>query len=406
MLFSDFPLDRRLLGNLETIRFTEATPIQRSAIPPALDGRDILGSAETGTGKTAAYVLPILQRLLATPWRSGPRALVLVPTRELALQVLEHSEALRGALRIRTEAVYGGVGLGRGRAELRRGVDILVATPGRLLDHLARGDVSFRNLEILVVDEADRMLDIGFLPDLRRIVRALPQERQTLLFSATLDPVAGLAREITRLPVRIEVATATTPAMIDQALLPVAEHGKFDLLRHLLRDSALESVLVFARTKHRADRVARRLRDTEVRVGVIHGDRSQSQRFAALESFRSGRTRVLVATDVAARGIDVTGVSHVVNYDVPRQPEDYVHRIGRTGRARTAGEALTLVTPGDEPMVRQIERTLERTLPRRRVEGFAAPAAPAVAARPGARGNAPWRAPGRRFGSRRRSSWR
>jgi ATP-dependent RNA helicase RhlE len=372
MSFSSFDLDPRLNQGVRALGFTQPTPIQDATIPAALTGQDILGSAETGTGKTAAYLLPIFQRFLAAPARThSVRALVLVPTRELALQVAEHAEHLSAHTGLRCIAVFGGMSLVNQEKALRRGVDIVIATPGRLLDHAARKNITFNAVEVLVLDEADRMLDIGFLPDLRRIVHLLPRERQTMLFSATLIPsILTLAAEVTRNAVRIQKESAPAPDAIAQTLFPVPEHLKAQLLQRLLREEEMDSVLVFARTKHRADRVVKQLQRINIRADVIHGDRSQNQRIAALEAFRRGKARVLVATDIAARGIDVEGISHVVNYDVPMQPEDYVHRIGRTGRAQAAGKAYTLVTPTDEAMVRRIEVVLKQKIERRRMDGI------------------------------------
>jgi ATP-dependent RNA helicase RhlE len=335
-------------------------------------GQDILGSAETGTGKTAAYLLPLLQNLLAAPSpMHTPRALILVPTRELALQVSEQAAFFSAHINLRVSAIYGGVAMGHQTNALQRGVDIVIATPGRLLDHLARKNLTLASLRILVLDEADRMLDIGFLPDIRRIIAHLPRERQTLLFSATLGPaIAQLAAQITRQAARIQVEKNTTPPAIIQTLFPVPEHLKAQVLETLLREEAMDSVLIFARTKHRADHVAQRLQRANITASVIHGDRSQGQRLTALENFRRGKSRVLVATDIAARGIDVEGISHVVNYDVPLQPADYVHRIGRTGRAQSAGRAYTLVAPTDEDRIRQIETILRQKIQRRRLNGI------------------------------------
>jgi ATP-dependent RNA helicase RhlE len=369
MSFNSFNLDPRLLKNVQAMDFEEPTPIQSATIPPALEGRDILGSAETGTGKTAAFLLPLLQKLSNTLRTREPRALVLLPTRELALQVAEQAQQLSRTTGLRIATVYGGVGYGPQEQALRKGVDIVIATPGRLLDHMEKRNVNFQSLQVLVLDEADRMLDIGFLPDIRRIIRQVPAERQTFLFSATLQPILALAREVTRDAVRVEVEKTVTPDTITHALYPVPEHMKFQLLKQLLEDDQMDSVLIFARTKHRADRVARDLQRAKVPAAVIHGNRSQSQRIAALDAFKRGRTRVLVATDIAARGIDVEGISHVVNYDMPMQAEDYVHRIGRTGRAQAIGEAYTLVTPADERMVNRIEYVLKQKLERRKVEG-------------------------------------
>jgi len=371
MSFNQFNLDPRLLKSVQAMDFEEPTPIQSATIPPALAGRDILGSAETGTGKTAAFLLPLLQKLINTPRTREPRALVVVPTRELALQVAEHAEQLSRNTNLRVATVYGGVGYGPQEQALRKGVDVVIATPGRLLDHLEKRNVNFMSLQVLVLDEADRMLDIGFLPDIRRIMRQVPKERQTFLFSATLQPIVALAREVTRGDaVRVEVEKTATPDTISHALYPVPEHLKFQLLKRLLEDDQMDTVLIFARTKHRADRIVRDLQRAKIQATVIHGNRSQSQREAALEAFKRGRTRVLVATDIAARGIDVEGISHVVNYDVPMQAEDYVHRIGRTGRAHAIGEAYTLVTPADERMVNRIEYVLQQKLERRKVDGI------------------------------------
>lgn len=370
MQFSDFNLDPRLRRNLQAMGFEGPTPIQETTILPALAGHDILGSAETGTGKTAAFLLPILQKISAEPGAGRPRALILVPTRELALQVADHAEKLSRGLPIRIATIYGGVGSKPQEQALKQGVDIVIATPGRLLDHIGRHNITFTALQVFVLDEADRMLDIGFLPDIRRIARLLPTDRQTMLFSATLEPIVALSREMTRQPVRVEVEKAITPEAITQVLYPVPEHLKFTLLQQLLKDELLDSVLLFTRTKHRADRVARDLKRAAISAAVIHGNRSQSQRVAALEEFRHGRTRVLVATDIAARGIDVEGISHVVNYDVPSQPEDYIHRIGRTGRAQAVGQACTFVTPEDGPMVHRIEYILKQKITRLKVDGL------------------------------------
>ncbi|HEY85177.1 MAG TPA: DEAD/DEAH box helicase [Chloroflexi bacterium] len=371
MQFKDFDLDARLQRNLQAMNFETPTPIQSAAIPHALAGRDILGSAETGTGKTAAFLLPLLQKLIDDPQRAHrPRALILLPTRELALQVAEQAGQLSRNLPTRVSTVYGGVPVKPQETALGRGVDVVIATPGRLLDHLGRGNLDFNALQVFILDEADRMMDIGFLPDIRRIERLLPQDRQTMLFSATLQPIVALSREMTRNPVRVEAEQTLTPNAITQALYPVPEHLKFQLLERLLQDENMESVLLFTRTKRRADRIARKLQRARISATVIHGDRSQGQRVAALEAFRRGKMRVLVATDVAARGIDVEGISHVVNYDMPQQPDDYVHRIGRTGRAHAVGQAYTMVTADDLRMVHRIEYILKEELPRHTVEGL------------------------------------
>lgn len=370
MKFNDFDLDPRLQQNLQAIGYEQPTPIQSATIPQALEGHDILGSAETGTGKTAAFLLPLLQRLIPLPRKRQPRALVVVPTRELALQVADHARKLHHGLPLRIATVYGGVALKPQVQTLERGADIVIATPGRLLDHIARRNIILTSVEVLVLDEADRMLDVGFLPDIRRIARMLPHERQTMLFSATLQPILALAREVTHDAVRVEVEKTVTPDAITQVMYPVPEHLKFELLKHLLQDASMDSVLVFVRTKHRANRTVKKLQRANVSAATIHGNRSQNQRIAALEAFRAGRTRVLVATDIAARGIDVKGISHVVNYDVPMQPKDYVHRIGRTGRAQAVGQAYTMVTPLDVQMVHRIEGILQQRIERRSVPGM------------------------------------
>jgi ATP-dependent RNA helicase RhlE len=375
MSFAQFPLDPRLQQGVREMDFTTPTPIQVAAIPPALQGRDILGSAETGTGKTAAFLLPTMHKLLTAPTqknqqRTGPRVLVLVPTRELALQVADHAERLGAHTKLRSAAIFGGVSLVNQEKALQRGVDIVIATPGRLLDHVQRRNIAFGSIEVFILDEADRMLDVGFLPDIRKVARLLPRQRQTMLFSATLQPILELANEVTHDPVRVGVEKTAAPAVIDQTLFPVPEDRKIQALQALLRQDGVNSVLVFTRTKHRADKVVKNLQRSGVAAAVIHSNRSQNQRIAALEAFRSGQARVLVATDIAARGIDVEGVSHVVNFDLPSVAEDYVHRIGRTGRAQMAGAAFTLVTPTDEVMVRKIETILKQRIQRERLAGI------------------------------------
>ena len=370
MSFSRFDLDLRLLSGLRALGFENPTPIQSEVIPVALTGNDVMGSAETGTGKTAAFLLPILQRILAKPNQAHAlRALILVPTRELVPQVAEQVKQLSGRADIRVATIYGGVGLADQQTALKRGVDIIIATPGRLVDHIERKNISFATLEVLVLDEADRMLDIGFLPPIRRIAALLPRERQTMLFSATMpQEILSLASEVTRKPVRVQMGKEAPPVAITQMLFPVPEHLKFEVLQALLGEKGMDRVIIFTRTRSRADRLTQRLQRAEIRASVIHGDRSQGQRTAALLAFRNGRSRILVATDIAARGIDVEGVSHVVNYDIPKTPEDYVHRIGRTGRANSYGQAYTLVTPADEMMVRRIESVIKTKIKRRRLD--------------------------------------
>ncbi len=346
------------------------TPIQQKAIPLILRGRDVMGLAQTGTGKTAAFTLPILQRLMGGARRV--RALVLTPTRELCVQVRESCEAYGNHSGLLVAEVYGGVALGPQETRLRNGVDIVVATPGRLLDHMERQNVVFDDLETLVLDEADRMLDMGFAPQINRIVADIPRYRQTLLFSATMPPeVEALARKYLRKPVVVQVgqrsAAATTVA---HAVYPVPRDRKSELLAELLRNETLDSVLVFTRTKHGADRVERHLCRAGIDAVAMHADKSQRERTEALEAFKAGRTRVLVATDIAQRGLDIAGITHVVNYDVPERPEDYVHRIGRTGRAAATGDAFTFMAPDEIAMVRTIERILGEPIPRISVPGY------------------------------------
>src|SRR3990172_5356158 len=386
--FSSLGLDAALVRAVDSLGYEVPTPIQREAIPAILEGRDVIGTAQTGSGKTAAFLLPILQRLQkGAPGRT--RAPVLPPTPELPA----HSEgALPGpakGTRLRAHAVYGGVGMAPQEHALRGGVDVVVATPGRLLDHMGRRNVDFRGLQVLVLDEADRMLDMGFLPDVRRIVNALPRERQTLLFSATMPPeIEVLSRSIMRDPVRISVSPPhRPPPTIRHEVYPVPQHLKTNLLLQLLGREDMLSVLVFVRTKRRADRVARQVEYAGLPVARIHGDRSQSQREFALEGFRSGRHQVLVATDVAARGIDVTGITHVINYDVPMVPTDYVHRVGRTARMEAEGEAIMFVSPGEENDLHGIEKILGKAIPQLTLPDFdyRAPPPPKVRGHEGGR---------------------
>jgi len=362
--FDQLGLDPVLLRAVRALGYEVPTPIQREGIPPILAGRDVIGTAQTGSGKTAAFLLPILQRLHREPG-GRTRVLVLTPTRELAAQIEEALHNLGRGGRVRGKAVYGGVGMEPQTHALRAGVDVVVATPGRLLDHMGRRNVDFRGLRVLVLDEADRMLDMGFLPDVRRIVDALPRDRQTLMFSATMSPdVEELARRLLRDPVRISVSPPhRPPATIRHEAYPVPQHLKTPLLVRLLGREDMMSVLVFVRTKRRADRVARQVGQAGFSVARIHGDRSQSQREAALGGFREGRHQVLIATDVAARGIDVFGITHVINYDVPAVPTDYVHRVGRTARMEAEGEALTLVAPEEEYDFQGVEHALGRSIP-------------------------------------------
>ena len=365
MSFPSFALHPDLLRGIGALGFSEPTPIQRAAIPPALAGRDVLACAMTGSGKTAAFLLPILHRILGQP-RGTTRALIITPTRELAAQIDEHRRELARHTRITGAAVFGGLGMEPQERAFRGAVDILVATPGRLLDHFQYPYAKLDGLEVLVLDEADRMLDMGFLPDIRRILKRLPARRQTLLFSATMPPpIAALAREFLTRPAVIDVERPAAPAVgVTHAVYPVAAELKSALLAALLADDAMKSVLVFTRTKHRANRVADFLARHGIPADRIHGNRSQAQRLQALAAFKAGRFRVLVATDIAARGIDIDELSHVVNFDVPHVPEDYIHRVGRTARAGAVGDAFTLVSPDEAADLTAIDRALDRALPR------------------------------------------
>ena len=380
MSFSSLNLHASLSRALGDLGFDKPTPIQAEAIPAGLAGRDVLASAKTGSGKTAAFLLPILQRLLAEP-RGTTRALVLTPTRELAAQIAEDAHDLARHTRLTVAAVYGGVAMGPQDRAFRDGVDLIVATPGRLLDHLLSRRARLSGLRVLVLDEADRMLDMGFLPDIHRILAELPKKRQTLFFSATMPaPIAKLASDMLNDPAHIQLQSKTAPAEgIAQAVYPVAQDRKAELLAELLEKGEMQDALVFTRTKHRADRLTQYLSERRVRVGRIHGNRSQRQRTEALERFRSGFYRVLVATDIAARGIDVEELGHVVNFDVPAVPEDYVHRVGRTGRAEATGDAFTFVSPQEESDLRRIEHAIGKRLPRVAQPGFDVPAQSAAA---------------------------
>jgi len=369
--FSDFGLHPDLLRGIDNLGFTLPTPIQTDAIPPALEGRDVLACAMTGSGKTAAFILPILHRLIGKP-RGTTRVLVLAPTRELAAQIVEHLEGLARFTDVTGAAVFGGVAMGPQEQAFRKGVDILVATPGRLLDHFQYDYATLDGLEILVLDEADRMLDMGFLPDIRRVLEHLPPAEQTLFFSATLPPpIVSLARELLRDPVSLNVERKPAPAHgITQAVYPVREELKPHLLVELLRRGEIKNVLVFTRTKHRANRLADFLERQGVSCDRIHGNRSQTQRTDALARFKNGGLQVLVATDIAARGIDVEALSHVINFDVPNVPEDYIHRVGRTARAEMVGDAFTFVSEGELGELHAIERAVGQRLPRLTVADF------------------------------------
>ncbi|MBU0516689.1 MAG: DEAD/DEAH box helicase [Proteobacteria bacterium] len=366
--FAQLDLIKPLRRAVADVGYIVPTPIQAEAIPHLLEGRDLLGCAQTGTGKTAAFALPILQRLASNKRPPAPRTarvLVLTPTRELAVQIADSFRAYGRHLELRQTVVFGGVGQAPQVYACRRGVDVLVATPGRLLDLMGQGHLRLDRIEVFVLDEADRMLDMGFLPDIKRVLACLPRQRQTLFFSATMQPkIARLADTILTDPVKVAVTPSATPVeRIGQKVLFVAQGDKRALLGEVLKDARVKRALVFTRTKHGADRLTKQLARLQVRAEAIHGNKSQNARQAALEKFRSGRTRVLVATDIAARGIDVEGITHVINYDLPNEPESYVHRIGRTGRAGAEGEAISFCDAAERAYLRDIERLIRQVVP-------------------------------------------
>jgi ATP-dependent RNA helicase RhlE len=385
--FTRLGLHPDLLKGLKDLGFTRPTAIQADAIPLAMAGGDVLACAMTGSGKTAAFLLPILHRLIDKP-RGTTRALVLTPTRELAAQIVEDLNDLAVHTPLTAAPVFGGVGMGPQEHAFRSGVDVMVGTPGRLLDHFRFPYARLAGLQYLVLDEADRMLDMGFLPDIRRILRHLPPRRQTLFFSATMPPpIAQLSREMLTNPATINLERRSAPAVgITHAVYPVPQHLKAALLRKLLDGQEIHDALVFTRTKHRANKLAKYLGDQGIDVDRIHGNRSQAQRTEALRGFKSGKYRVLVATDIAARGIDVTALGHVVNFDVPVVPDDYIHRVGRTARAEATGSAFTLVSPEEEENLRAIEKAIGGRLPRVTLPDFdyraSAPPPPPATHRP------------------------
>src|SRR6266566_1847917 len=375
MPFRALNLSPQMLQAVRDAGYTEPTPIQVAAIPLILAGHDVIGIAQTGTGKTAAFVLPILMKLAASMHngqRNGPRALVVAPTRELVVQIEENVRAYAKHVPLRMATVFGGVSERPQIDALRSGVDLIVATPGRLIDLMDQRVANLSGVEFLVLDEADRMLDMGFLPPIRRIVKALPQKRQTLMFSASLSrEIEQLTHQFQQSPKIVQIGRRANPAeTVTQFAYEVPPHLKSALLLHLLGDPKFDTVLVFTRTKRGADKIARRLESSGIKTGTIHSNRSQNQRLRALKDFKSGAVRVLVATDIAARGIDVDGISHVVNYDFPMHSEDYVHRIGRTGRAHAVGDAISFVTPEDQTALRSLERFIGRGIVGKRAEGF------------------------------------
>jgi len=370
MAFSKLGLSPTVVDGVKAMGYIDPTPIQLRAIPLVLEGRDVIGSAQTGTGKTAAFALPILSKL--GQHAPGPRALILEPTRELAAQVETAIHDYARFTNLRTTVVYGGVGYGRQTDELRAGTDLVMATPGRLLDHLERGTVRLDKVQFLVLDEADRMLDMGFLPDVRRILDRIPRQRHTALFSATIPPqIETLIKWAMQNPQTIEIGARRTPAeTVKHVIYPVSDSQKSDLLLQLLERVNYNSVLIFCRTKHGADRIAGLLKRANHAVAVLHSNRTQREREQALRGFRDGKFEALVATDIAARGLDIAEVSHVINYDVPQHPEDYIHRIGRTGRAEHSGDAFTIMTAEDSSHVFAIERFISQKIPRVKLENF------------------------------------
>jgi ATP-dependent RNA helicase RhlE len=374
MPFTKMGLSDPLLRGVDASGYTTPTEIQSQAIPAVLSGQDIIGCAQTGTGKTAAFVLPILHRLQDSRSAKKPaiKALILTPTRELAVQIEQSIRTYGRFVTIKTLAIYGGVSIEKQLSTLRHGVDIVVATPGRLMDHMRRHSIDFKSVEVLVLDEADRMFDMGFIRDVRKIIAAIPENRQTLLFSATIPPeVERLAASVQKSPQMIQIGEQRNPIdTITQHVHPVEKQQKIDLLVHMLQNRSMYSVLVFSRTKHGADRINRRLQTAGIVSMAIHSDRSQPQRQRALDGFKKGKYQVLVATDIAARGIDVRGISHVVNFDVPEYAQDYIHRVGRTGRACATGDAITLVSPDEQEQLRRIERFIGCKLNVEEYEGF------------------------------------
>ena len=374
MSFSVLGLDAKILKAVQEAGYTEPTPIQTAAIPPIIAGHDLIGIAQTGTGKTAAFTLPILTKLAAQPagQRRGTKVLVIAPTRELVVQIEENIKAYAKHLPLTVATVFGGVGEQPQIRALRSGTDVVVACPGRLLDLMGQRAADFSQLKFLVLDEADRMLDMGFLPSIRQVVRQLPKQRQTLLFSATLSKeIESLTHEFQHAPKTVQIGRRSNPAeTVTQLVYEVPKHLKTPLLVHLLKEPNMDMVLVFSRMKHAADRLARQLEQAGIKTATLHSNRSQNQRLRALQDFKSGAVRVLVATDIAARGIDVDGISHVVNYDFPMHVEDYVHRIGRTGRANAIGDAISFVTNEDYSELRALERFIGRGIVRKKAEGF------------------------------------
>ncbi len=391
MNFNAFHFHPNVAAGIKAAGFVEPTPIQARAIPSIMKGRDVMGTAQTGTGKTAAFALPLLNRLIGKK-RGRIRALIIAPTRELTEQIHQEICTLGRRSRLRSATVYGGVGFDQQVRNLKGGAEIIVACPGRLLDHMNRGNVDFASVEVLVLDEADQMFDMGFLPDIRKILQQIPRKRQTLLFSATMPAeIKRLAREALHQPFTIQVGNPAPADTVSHAMYPVNQRAKTSLLLKLLRETQITSALVFTRTKHRAKRVGEKLSKAGFRSTSLQGNLSQSRRQAAMAGFRSGKFQVLVATDIAARGIDVSRVSHVINYDIPATAEAYIHRIGRTGRAKRRGEALTLVTNEDKALVRAIKRIVGSNMEKRVLPGFDYGSPEASAPSPSVASKRPWK---------------
>jgi ATP-dependent RNA helicase RhlE len=370
MSFESFNLNPKVMSGVKAQGYVTPTPIQLQSIPPIMLGRDIIGMAQTGTGKTAAFVLPVLHHLMQGP-RGIVRALIISPTRELAEQTCEAINVLAKYTGLRSISVYGGVPVEHQNRELRRGVELVVACPGRLMDHMLKGTIDLSQVETLIIDEADRMFDMGFLPDIRNIVRCLTHAHQTLLFSATMpDDIKRLVQEVLKNPVTVQIGFAAPAASVSHALYPVPAHLKADLLKEILRKTETDSVVVFTRTKHRVERLAEQLQRAGFKVASLQGDMPQHRRQAALDGFRDGSLKILVATDIAARGLDILSISHVINFDMPDTTDAYTHRIGRTGRVDDTGDAFTLVTDEDQNMIKSLERILKKPIERRKIEGF------------------------------------
>lgn len=370
MSFTQFNLDSRLNTAIKRAGFVKPTPVQTAAIPLALAGHDLIGTAQTGTGKTAAFVLPILQKLLKVPGKRT-RALIITPTRELAEQIHQTIGVLGYGTKIRSVAIYGGVGAAPQIEALKNGVEIIVACPGRLLDHMQNQYAKLGKIEMLVLDEADRMLDMGFLPDIKRILRQVPKQRQTMLFSATFpQEIVQLASQTTNNPRRVSIGLVQPAHTVDHTLFPVPHHLKNRLLIKILDQTDTKSILIFTRTKHRAQNLLKKIKRTKYKATSLHGDRTQGQRRQALNGFKDGRYQIMVATDIAARGLDIDGISHVINFDMPGTADAYIHRIGRTGRAQRTGEAFTFVTPDDQALVLKIEKIMKQKLPRKTLPDF------------------------------------